>query len=231
MKLRKILLDSNVLIQLKQIQIDNLFIEKRKLESQIFYEDKKSYFKKLLAKSQSIISSYEYYSSKQDSIHLDVQTRLFNFYPNIENHYAKEDILSKLISVSDKLILHYDNQDLKDEYKNLERELNNYLDGYDLLVFHLGLISKASNVSELKVQLHYIKNELYFSLRNKFLAVSRDLRQSFRDIIKFLFKNMDDESHDHNALKTNFFTALYYQNKHFHHGKERNHRPFKLRTG
>lgn len=231
MKLRKVLLDSNVLIQLKQIQIDNLFMEKRKLESQIFYEDKKSYFKKLLAQSQSLISSYEYYCSKQDSVHLDVQSRFFNFFPNIENHYAKEDILSKLISVSDKLILHYDNQDLKDEFKKLELELHNYLDGYDLLVFHLGRISKASNTSDLKVQLHYIKNELYFSLRNKFLAVSRDLRQSFRDIIKFLFKNMDDESHDHNALKTNFLTALYYQNKHFHHGKERNHRPFELRTG
>ena len=113
----------------------------------------------------------------------------------------------------------------------LELELNSYLDGYDLLVFHLESLSRVYDVSELKVQLHYIKNEIYFSLRNKFLAVSRDLRQSFRDIIKFLFKNMDDESHDHNALKTNFFTALYYQNKHFHHGKERNHRPFKLRTG
>ena len=231
MKLRKVLLDSNVLAQLKQIQVDNLFIEKSKLESQIFYEDKKNYFKKLLAKSQSVISSYEYYSLNQDPVHLDLQTRLYNFFPNIENHYIKENILGNLISVTDKLVIYYDDQDLKDQYKKLELELNNYLDGFDLLIFHLGALSRVSNVSELKEQLHYIKNELYFSLRNKLLAISRDLRQSFRDIIKFLFKNMDDESHDINAVKIDFYTALFYQNKYFHHGKERNYRPFKLFTG
>jgi len=231
MKLRKILLDSKVLIQLKQIQIDNLFLEKRRIESHIFYEGKKNYFKRLLAKSQDVIKSYEFYASSENPILFDLQTSLWNFFPNIKHHYAKETLLSKLISVTDKLILHYDDLDLKNEYKKLELELNSYLDGYDLLVLHLESLSKKSDVSELKVRLHYIKNEIFYSLRSKFLLVSRDLRQSFRDIIKFLFKNMDDESHDNNGLNTIFFTALYYQNKYFHHGKERNHRTLKLSTG
>lgn len=84
-----------------------------------------------------------------------------------------------------------------------------------------------SKVDNLGIRLNKLRKILRQLRRKLFIFFTRDIRHVFRSIIRFLFKNMNDES---GLDKELFFSNLKqspYQIFQFHYnGKQRNHRTF-----
>lgn len=219
-------------LQRNQWHIDFLIMEIERLEEKKYYETKKRYLKRLLTKCAT---------SKEPEVYLIPSLTNESFHSNdnffttkIEYNWAtsneKELLLKKLINLIDKIFLHQDDQNLKLEFRNLELQLSPHLDAHDILIKNTLSLEKYSKGKELRDQIKLLCYQVSNLLGKKIVLFSRDLRQSYRNIIKFRFKNMDDESAHKNVLKTEFFiTFLDSINSHLY-GQEKNCRKFRIHS-
>jgi hypothetical protein len=75
-------------------------------------------------------------------------------------------------------------------------------------------------VETLKQQLKLITKHLVILLRKMLRCLKRDIRKQYRDIIRFLFKNMDDQSGDDNGFNFLKIKTLLFNSKRDHSWKE-----------
>lgn len=219
----------------KQIEIDDIFISIRDLENRLYYETRQKYFKKLLEKSATFNNSYRFEPIFQipaetheflstEYFWEDSENNLSKFWHfkkgpeatssfNSEYYFTyglteKEKILHELIEVTEKLKTYYYDLELIDHFRSLEIELSFYLDYGDRILLNPEIYSSFFVIHETKEALKTLRKVLNSFLGKKFIAFIRDIRQSFRNIIKFLFKNMDDEGVENNVLKKIFLKTL-----------------------
>jgi len=232
--------NANIKRSNSQLEVDNLFISIRDISNRLYFEPKKKYYQKLLQRCTNALGTYwhedlifpvfyrHFYfdksSSPQDPFN-------YNFiYPDLESiregFIKKERVLIRLISVIDKIIENSNDVSLRSEFNSLEEELSLYLDGIDHFLQHKSIYQIIFSVHELKDKLRTLRNYLRHVIKYFSLRTYRDLRQSFRNIIKFLFKNMDDESDANDVLRFSISTTLFNHSIHYH-GKEGNYSKIK----
>lgn len=228
----------------KQLLVDDLFLsikqEKKKLKKttslldtisdflRIFqideYKRKLNQYERLLENSKISRTdfSYNYSCSDED---------LFNA---IRRKYCNESLLQRGITVLRELLIDDDDEKTK-EFKEIEKVLELQ-----------GLFGSSTNVweevynslSEISEYRERITNSIQktqkligYYLRRKYKILGRDIRQCYRNIVRFKFKNMDDQSGDDNNLfskknrESNFIILNY-----FKHGTGFNYRRDKSYT-
>jgi hypothetical protein len=124
--------------------------------------------------------------------------------PNSEGLSKKIVLLEQLVTYSDALSIDYD-RSLDAKFSSLERELNIYLTFEDKVTLNASGISKFENFSLVDTYIHKLQREFLYIIRTVILERTRDLRDSFRKMVRFHFKNMNDESDASNLSFKNFF--------------------------
>ncbi len=115
----------------------------------------------------------------------------------------KDNLFRNLVDIKDQLSSH-------DQYifRYLGKTIDNQLDLYNetLNQFHLlSAMTALGNFNKItELTINVINSIRGFFLMVAKIVIIRDLRQSFRNMIRFLFKNMDDSSDDHDVLFSRF---------------------------
>jgi hypothetical protein len=138
-------------------------------------------------------------------------------------------LLKKLIKLAEHLS---QNDDAASEmlFHTLEVEFNCYLSASDFAVLNISGINKSLNPTLLEIFHKFLKADLVRLIRNIYKGIRRDLRQFFRSIIHFLFKNMSDESDADNFLFNTLSNKRLLTVQIHHYDNQRNNRNFKTNT-
>jgi len=118
----------------------------------------------------------------------------------------RKEILVEAIRTIDEFIATND-ESLKFSIKQIESELLLYIDPFEYLCDPLEATYRVYETSTNPKK--FILKRLKVSIRKIVIKISRDLRFSFRSIVRFLFKNMDDNSGDENVLRFHLCKALF----------------------
>ena len=186
------------------------------------YQNKKVIYLKFLDLS--------YYTS-QHHIHL-----LSNFeHPNknsleLATPSRRILILERLITLCDLIIQTGDSKAMS-EVKELEILLANYLNKYESIYLSIYGVTNRYYISEikkeLKSKLSSLRSQLRFLFKSKFHPSNiRDLRQSYRCLVKILFKNMDDEASALIVVETPYSKTINSTQTFHSNGKQRKSRSF-----
>jgi hypothetical protein len=111
----------------------------------------------------------------------------------------KEGLLENLDTVREKLL---DTDHLV--LRNLGKSIVNHLDKYETSLddshirMAMSAVCEFREFAEESISVVYKIRKFYF--KRIIGRIGRDLRQSFRNLVRFLFKNLDDNSGDHDRL-------------------------------
>lgn len=193
-----------------QLKVDNLYITAKELENQIYYLSKQKQYKRLLKRCSDILNSHQRSIESVRYEFVDWSSSNVEFFVS-QSEWSrlveKEVVLTDLVALSDNIIAYSDNEFWKDEFSNVEVALQPYLDEYDLLLLNEQL--QLYFCWELQQRLNCVYSQLRYIAKKKINFLKKDLRQSFRNIISFLFKNMDDELSENNVYENRFSKTLF----------------------
>jgi len=221
----KLIITSAVDNRKTQLEVEHIFFSIKQLEKGIIYRNKIRYFERLLNRVNDqlfapsiVLELYHDQFISPTGPHSDY----FDTISFSEFLHRKKKVLQHLIKLSQSLIVNYD-EELELHFSKYENELEKYLDYEDrYLEFNF-----PSNLAEdyffiISNEIRILRSQLTNLFKNRLSHLKRDLRQSFRSIIRFLFKNMDDESDPSNVLM--FLTSTTYSDYSIlKNAKERNH--------
>lgn len=206
------------------IPLNNLFIDTKSSNQQLVL-DQLNWTIKSIHTNIKLINKLNFYKlvlnrsideTRGNSIRIyqDFPIECRETHPVISIQYpTKQSVLLELINTIEHLLIDEENIYYLDKYKNLETEISSYLDIEDLI---LQSISYAY-ISEHKTLLNTLRSWRRYVLQKHFKKIFRDLRLSFRCILKTLFKNLDDEDSRNNVYKINFLQTLFMNfNTHYH---------------
>jgi hypothetical protein len=125
-------------------------------------------------------------------------------------------VLQKLIDLALSLA-HNLEKDLEFESATLEAELYSYLTTADIAILKASGAHLVQPVSYVELVGEILRWQLLLILRILFKPFQRDLRQLFRSIIRFLFKNLNDECDAHNFLFRHTLSEKLVTAKHLFH--------------
>ena len=167
------------------------------------YEKKLTLFKKELDRYINISIFYD--DTSKESIGVNVNGKLIYFEVRcmLESRSSverKKKILQKLVSSTETFIA-TGNIDLKKQILFLETEIWPLL-SFEMLSNYSPSIYLMEPVSQSKTKVLFFLKKIRRLIGRRILGITQDLRSKFRSIIKFLFKNMDDESADQLAVFT-----------------------------
>lgn len=186
-------------------------------------EVRKSEIKRKLLKYERVLARPNKYAVYFYSA-IDLGETKSDIYDLKLQQHKRETVLIKIVESLKDLSKSYDEQKwnkLKELEKNYERlsskDIYSLMDIEDLLVSSIDEIREIKNI--IQKGLKDLRKKRSLILKANSNNLRRDIRQFFRCIVRFIFKNMDDESGDNKLLVTNLkqqFITL----KHGCHGKK-----------
>lgn len=217
-KLNELLLDPQA--SNHQLILDQINWRINSLHTNIKHTNKLNFYKRVLKRSTEDlnISSPHFFQDYQ----IDYQQTNKRV---SDNYNRKQIVLIELINTIEHLLIDEENIYYLDKFQKLESEVSAYLDIQDLILKSIQYYEISENTSLLKT----LRNWRRYILQKHFKKIFRDLRLSFRCILKTLFKNLDDEDSKNKVLKINYLETLF-MNFNNHDEKTRNAFAFKKYT-
>lgn len=176
---------------------------------------------------QSLINRYRHKQFKKKLLEYETRINdldkshfsLFDFHSSSDEVYfekirdrQKRDLLQKIVHLLNDLLLVFDESKLK-EVEFLESRLTE-CDKLPPVLFYPPDYDDwkqwNNEVSFIESTLINLKALRFSLVKRKWKLVGRDIRQFFRRIIRFLFKNMDDQSGDNDNVIVNYFKHLHF---------------------
>lgn len=200
-------------INTNQFAIDeinsSIKIEKEKIKKPLnfilqlenfFAQIAKSELQRKFLKYQKILNDNKDFSFAKEIVFFEIEGCGYNV---VSENNNKASLLTHITSILKELLITYDNSKEK-ELRELECSFNSIYGNNDQYSSIHELTDLLIDISELKESvlnpLKKLKGRLQFYFKNKNKNTCIDIRQSYRRIVHFLFKNMDDESADDNNL-------------------------------
>lgn len=197
-------------ISVKKLNAQHEQLDKQNREwRQEYYRSKLERYQALLRKTRQDLEQYQ--ENERGESFLATVNYYFFCTPKIKKLQKKQDILSDLVEITRRLsldpVVYLDDFVLKLEKKLIGLTCED--DAFFLLeepYFEATFVVVKKR--ELERKLKALRKTLRFISKVARRRFCRDLRYSYRTIIRFLFKNMDDLSSDDNGLflpgKNNF---------------------------
>jgi hypothetical protein len=196
-------INSSIKIEKEKIKKPLLFLEH--LEKFLFQITKSELQRKLL-KYQKILNETKDFSFTTKIGFFEIPGYDYKIVSE-DNNNSKVSLLTQITDILEELLITY-NDSKEKELRNLEYSFNFlYRNNNQSASIH-ELADLFFDITELKEfvlsPLNKLKSRLQFYFKSKNKSACIDIRQSYRRIIHFLFKNMDDESgNDNNLFVTN----------------------------
>ena len=211
---------SDIKIQKKNLKKTNYFTGLFKSFFDSFikteFENKLAKYKNELNESTEILDTY-YYGGATVS-----------YFTHIDKFrdYEKRQTLLEIIAVLNELIKGHSESHLEKlaELESTLKEINGEQENCIVYVNEFYPVITEIKAS-IKANIKGLRKKLPLLIRFKYRMVGRDIRESFRNIIRIIFKNMDDQSgDDDNLFVYNFIQLQIINQKFWFHEQEINYR-------
>ena len=201
----------NILSTYINLEFDDDLSSEKSLDIKYFNNTRLNSSLNLLPNADTLINWYktsEYYKRYNDFIRLQKSWGIdINSYNNIECHLyygnsEKYHLLHQLIKYSENLSQNY-NSDDELIFISLVEQFYLNITQVDIIILNASGIKKGRELSLLYIYRKIIYHKLLQLIKSKLQHLKIDLKRFFRNIIQFLFKNMDDEAHANNLFNHN----------------------------
>ena len=199
-----------------------------------------SYFSILLSNDKNYLNKKKnaYTSILENHKHTQGLYHIYNGYltKQLQPQDNKTNVLNEIIFLLDQAvesnkyfliaqITHLESQ-LYEELDSWEKYL---IDDYFFLELSVGNSSYGQfleSYSDIKTNLNFLRNKLFLLVKKRVHKAAFDIRNTFRNIIQFLFKNMDDENDSYTSLNKYSLNVFNNYQINFNYVKTRNHCSF-----
>lgn len=175
-------------------ELDGLRLQTERYERTLGYEKKILLYKSLLRRVEQSLRKYQGVTSTFISVSDEASSDWFELIPthSLELLRRKQELLERLIGMAE--LIKFVGDDTDDTiFKNLEKELDSYLDEYDYLIpwIPTGYPVERITFFEEKIRTNHVK--ITVLLRKIYGRIYRDIRMSIRAMIRFLHISVDDK--------------------------------------